>query len=105
MSKKRKVYSASFKAKVALEAIKGQKTLQELSAEFGVSPQFIQQQKAKLKESLVSVFEDKRCRSQKEHEIGTSDLLEEIGRLKMQLDWLKKKSNELVPGICKDSID
>ena len=89
MSRKRKVYSASFKAKVALEAIKERKTLQELAAEYGVSPQFVQKLKTKIKDSAVSVFEDKRQRSRKKQEIGTSELLEEIG----MYDWDRGQVN------------
>jgi transposase-like protein len=88
MPKKR--YTAAFKAKVALEAIKGQKTLSEIASEFEVHPNQVSQWKRQLRDSLEDVFSDPR-RSGRSEEKEKDRLYQEIGRLKVELDWLKKK--------------
>lgn len=88
MPKKR--YTAAFKAKVALEAIKGQKTLSEIASEFEVHPNQVSQWKRQLRDGLEDVFSDPR-RSGRSEEKEKDRLYQEIGRLKVELDWLKKK--------------
>ena len=86
----RKNHSAGFKAKVALEAIKGDKTLAELAAVFEVHPNQITQWKKRALSELPGLFSRKRGCKKKEQDDLTDHLYEEIGRLKVELDWLKK---------------
>lgn len=88
MPKKR--YTAAFKAKVALEAIKGQKTLSEIASEYEVHPNQVSQWKRQLREGLEDVFAAPH-RSGRSEDTEKSRLYQEIGRLKVELDWLKKK--------------
>ena len=93
MSRKRKVYSASFRAQVALSAMRGDKTINEVATQFEVSPQMVLKMKARLKERIEDIFQDERSRKKKsEGEVTQEELFEQIGRLKMEVDWLKKKS-------------
>ncbi len=90
-SKKRKVHGAQFKAKVGLEAIRGDKTLNEIGQLHGVHPVAVGQWKKEIQDRVASLFERKR--GPKPSAYASDDrLYEEIGRLKMELDWLKKKS-------------
>lgn len=91
-TKTRKAHSASFKAKVALEAIRETKTLNEIGQDYGVHPVQVSHWKSALLEKASTVFEGKRGpRAVTEHS-APERLYSEIGRLKMELDWLKKKS-------------
>lgn len=92
MKSQRKRYSAEFKAKVALEALKGQKTTNEIAAKFQVHPNQVTQWKKQLLEALPSIFSDRRLRDDKEREQLEANLYQQIGQLKVELDWLKKKS-------------
>jgi len=93
---KRKSYSPEFKAKVALEAIKGVMTANEIGAKYEVHPVQISQWKKELLENVGSIFEGKRSRKPDDDEqVETGKLYEEIGRLKIEVDWLKKKSEQL----------
>jgi len=91
MMKKRRIHSDEFKARVALEAVKGVKTLSELSATHGVHPTVIAQWKRHLVDGSAEVFRRKNGLRGKSEEELTSPLYEEIGRLKVEVDWLKKK--------------
>ncbi len=91
MTKKRRRHSDEFKARVALEAVKGVKTLSELSAAYGVHPSVIAQWKRHLVDGSAEVFSRKNGLKGKSEEELTSPLYEEIGRLKMEVNWLKKK--------------
>jgi len=94
MGKKRKSYSPQFKAKVALSAIRQEKTLSQLSAQFKVHPVAIARWKAHLLDQASAVFID--GRTQKQNDDPTvEELYQEIGRLKIELDWVKKKSQAL----------
>ena len=93
--KTRTTYSAEFKAKLALEVIKGNRTLAEIASEAQVHPNLLTQWKRQLLESLPSVFSDKRAKENKEQEVLTDQLYQQIGQLKVELDWLKKKSGRL----------
>lgn len=90
MASPRKHYSAEIKAKVALEAIKGNKTANEIAAEYGIHPTQIAQWKKQALEELPQIFASKRGEQKKSEEELTAALYQEIGHLKMQLDWLKK---------------
>jgi transposase-like protein len=90
--KKRKVFSGEFKAKVALEAVRSVKTVNEIAQEFGVHPTQVGQWKKELQEQAVGLFEVKRGVRPVDPSASPERLYSEIGRLKMELDWLKKKS-------------
>lgn len=85
----RKRHSPEFKARVAREAMHGLKTVAELSVEYSVHPTQVNQWKKLAEKGLVGVFEPKARKEQQPED--RSDLLEEIGRLNMELKWLKKK--------------
>jgi transposase-like protein len=93
-SKKRKVYTAQFKAKLALEAIREVKTINELAQAHGVHPVMVRQWKKEVLDQAGTLFESKR--GPKPVDAASSDerLYSEIGRLKMEVDWLKKKLGE-----------
>ena len=90
--KKRKIFSGEFKAKVALEAIRGLKTVNEIAQDFGVHPTQVGIWKKELQEQAASLFEVKRGAKPVDPSASSERLFSEIGRLKMELDWLKKKS-------------
>lgn len=90
MSGQRRRHSAAFKAKVALEAIKGDKTAAQLASQYEVIPTQISAWKKELLENSPQLFESKAKKAEDKAE-RTGSLYEEIGRLKMELDWLKKK--------------
>lgn len=90
MAKKRRKHTDEFKAKVALEAVRGVHSLGELSSRFKVHPTVIAQWKRKLVEGAAGVFQNGNGASRSVDD-ATAPLFEEIGRLKMEVDWLKKK--------------
>jgi transposase-like protein len=90
-TKARKRHSASFKAKVALEAIRGIKTSSELSSGFGVHPSLIAQWKRQLQDGAAEVFERGAGDTDRASEVLQGALYQQIGRLQMELDWVKKK--------------
>ena len=85
-------HSAEFKAKVALEAIREQRTTNEIASAHGIHPSQLGQWKKKAVEGLALVFSDKRVRDDKDEEALRERLYQQIGQLKVELDWLKKKS-------------
>jgi transposase-like protein len=87
----RKQYSPKFKAKVAVEAIRGERTLSQLASQFHVHPVQIGQWRKTALEQLADVFLDGRKTKPSGAEVEKDALYEEIGRLKVELDWLKKK--------------
>ena len=91
MNKKRRRFTDKFKAKVALEAIRGLKTLAELSSEYKVHVNQISKWKKQLLENASGLFSGKNNPLYKTEEELTAPLYEEIGRLKMDIKWLKKK--------------
>lgn len=98
MGRKRRSFSAEFKAKVTLAAAKGDKALAELASQYGVYPNQISAWKKQLIEQMSELFEDGWKRKQSEDETEAAELYEQIGRLKEQLDWLKKQSAEFGDG-------
>ncbi len=91
MSEKRKNHSKEFKAKVALEAVKGLRSLGELGARYKVHPTQIAQWKKQLQENAPLAFERGRPGAAPDAERLTAPLYQEIGRLKMELDFVEKK--------------
>jgi transposase-like protein len=92
MKNKRRNHSAQFKAKVALEAAKGDKTMAELASRFEVHPNQITKWKRQLLESLPAIFSRSRQKDKQKQDDLTEYLYQQIGQLKVELDWLKKKS-------------
>ena len=92
MSAKRKRHSAQFKFKVAAAAMKEDKTLNQLAAEYSVHPGQISQWKRQLLNEGAEVFGSTSARQIQQQEAQQADLYEQIGRLKMELEWLKKKA-------------
>ena len=92
MKNKRRNHSAAFKAKVALAAAKGDKTIAELASQYEVHPNQIAQWKKQLLESLPEIFNRCRQKDRRRQDELTEHLYQQIGRLKVELDWLKKKS-------------
>jgi len=90
--KKRKVHSAEFKGRVGLEAVRGVKTINEIAQEYDVHPVMASQWKKEILEKASSLFEGKRGPKVVDEQSHPERLYGEIGRLKMELDWLKKKS-------------
>ena len=92
MARKRKLHPAAFKAQVALAAVKGDKTVNELASLHGVHPTMIHTWKKQLVDNAEEVFQSGAKTSSAEHEALQAQLYEQIGRLKTELDWLKKKA-------------
>lgn len=95
MATTRKQYSPKFKARVAMEAIRGEKTLNQLGSQFRVHPVQVAHWRKTAVEQLQEIFIDGRKRKKKDNEVDQDALYEEIGRLKVELDWLKKKAGML----------
>lgn len=91
MAISRRQHSAEFKGKVALEAAKGLKTVNELAGFYEVHPGQISQWKRQLMAGTKEIFSNKRERAQRKEEAEKTKLYEEIGRLRMESAWLKKK--------------
>ncbi len=92
MPRKRRQHSPEFKFKIALEAAKGNKTVAEVASEAGVHPNQISQWKSHLLEEGADLFRRDGDRSLQEFAKREAELYEQIGRLQMELDWLKKKA-------------
>jgi putative transposase len=91
MGQTRKNHSKEFKAKVALEALKGVHSLSELASRYKVHPTQIAQWKRQLVENAPQMFERGRTGASGDAEVLTAPLYQEIGRLKMEVDFLQKK--------------
>ena len=92
MKGKRRRHGAAFKARVAMEALKMQATVQEIAVRYGVHPQQVTQWKRQALSGMEEVFSQGRQRDAKAEDEEKARLFEEIGRLKVELDWLKKKA-------------
>jgi transposase len=92
MKGKRKQHSAAFKAQVALAALKGDRTVNELAGHFGVHPTLIHAWKKQLWGGAEDLFANGTQRATQDAEAVQAELYEQIGRLKMELEWLKKKA-------------
>ena len=91
MSVKRRRHSAEYKFKVALEAAKGDRTLGQLAAQYELHPGQISERKRQLLDEGAAVFQNARAQKEREQAAQEAELYEQIGRLKMELEWLKKK--------------
>ena len=91
-NKKRKIYTAEFKAKVGLEALKEQKTINQLVQEYGVHPSIVRQWKQEIQDQAKTLFDVKRGTKAASNSMDSEQLYSKIGKLEMSLDWLKKKS-------------
>jgi len=91
-AKKRQRHTAAFKAQVALAAVKGDKTVNELASQHGVHPTLIHGWKKQLVGNAEELFSQGSKTAAVDHEALQAQLYEQIGRLKMELDWVKKKS-------------
>jgi len=92
MAGKRKQHTAAVKAQVALAAVKGDKTVNELASHYGVHPTLIHAWKKQLLAGAEAVFANgAKAQAATDAEAQKAELFEQIGRLKMELEWLKKK--------------
>lgn len=92
MSIKRKNHNSTFKTKVALEAIKELNTISEIAARHEIHPNMVSKWKTQLVEGASEIFEDKRkTKSKKKEEDITEQLYQQIGQMKVENDFLKKK--------------
>lgn len=89
--KKRRKFTPDFKAKVALEALQERSTLAEIAQKYDLQPMQISKWKKELKDNLARVFEKPPNNDKKKQMAHEAQLYEQIGRLKMELEWLKKK--------------
>jgi transposase-like protein len=94
MARQRKTYSASFKARIALAALKGDSTANELAAQHQIHPTLISNWKKALLDGVESLFADGARPAKGAGQPDPAELFEQIGRLKMELEWLKKKLPE-----------
>lgn len=92
----RKSFDTEFMAKVALEAIKEEKTIAELSSQYEVHRTQITKWRKRALEGLVGIFQGKESRTAEEKEKVIDELYRQIGQLKVENEWLKKKSSQIV---------
>ena len=92
MPNTRRSYPPTLKAKVAIEAIRGQKTIAELGQLYSVSPALVTNWKRQALDGLVTVFAQPHSRDGAAGETEKEQLYQQIGQLKVELDWLKKRS-------------
>jgi len=88
----RKHYDSRFKTQVALEALKNQKTIAQIASENGVHPNLVTQWKQRLFAEIPNIFSNKQQKGKQDSEALQDELYRQIGQLKVELDWLKKKS-------------
>jgi len=91
MKKQRKTYSSDLKVRIALAAIRGQKTINEIAGHYGVHPNQVTQWKKQALEGLPDLFSNRRARGAEDDAALKAQLYQQIGQLKVERDWLKKK--------------
>ena len=96
-TKKRKFHNAAFKVKVALEAVQERETINQIATRHEIHPNLVTQWKRQLLDSLPDCFSRKRHRDDKEKTVN-DELYQQIGKLKVENDWLKKKYESIRPG-------
>ena len=92
---KRKKYSNALKSKVAIAAIKGHKTANEIAAEFSVHPSMVNRWKKQALDALPGIFSNKAKIQSQDIEAEKDRLYQQIGKLQVELDWLKKTTGHL----------
>jgi transposase-like protein len=92
---KRQAFTSEFKKKVAIEAIKGNQTIAELSSEFSVHSSQIMSWKKQLLEGATDIFARKNVKQAETHEAEKDRLYQQVGKLQVELEWLKKKTGHL----------
>jgi len=92
MGKHRRQFSAELKAKIAVEALKGQRTVQEIASSYSVHPNQVTSWKKQLLDFSPEAFSTGRVLSDQADELLKTELYAQIGKLKVELDWLQKKS-------------
>lgn len=95
MSRKRRTLGPALKAKVALAAVRGDRTTAQLASQFGVHTSQVTAWKKRLLEGVPELFADGRRQRKDDQTADEQELYEQIGRLKMEVEWLKKKSAQL----------
>lgn len=93
---RRKKHSRELKAKVAIAALKGQKTVGELATEYAIHPTLVNRWKKQAEDGMVELFRESADRDLRAAESERDRLYQQIGRLQVELDWLKKKSGTLL---------
>jgi len=88
----RKSYDSRLKVQVALEALKNQRTIAQIASEYGIHPNMVTQWKQRLLNELPDIFNNKHQKNKQDNETLQAELYRQIGQLKVELDWLKKKS-------------
>ena len=91
-TRQRRSFSAEMKARIAMESIKGQKTIQEIASHYGVHPNQVTNWKRQAVQGAPELFADRRSRPDMSEEALKAELYQQIGQLQVELDWLKKKS-------------
>jgi transposase-like protein len=95
MSRKRRTLGPALKARVALAAVRGDRTTAQLASQFGVHTSQVTAWKKRLLEGVPELFADGRRQRKDDRTVDEQELYEQIGRLKMEVEWLKKKSAQL----------
>jgi len=95
---KRQQYEAAFKAKVVLEAVKGEKTVAQIASEFGVHPNQVRKWKDHLLSMLPELFSDRRKKREEARDELEAELFRQIGQLRVENEWLKKNISSLSCG-------
>jgi transposase len=95
MKRQRRKHTAEFKARVAIEAVKGMKTMSEIAAEFEIHPVMVSNWKKEMVENLPEIFENKNARKDKNSDREKEQLHSKVGQLTMEVDFLEKKCRQL----------
>ncbi len=90
-----RMHDSAFKAKVAFEAAKGEKTIAEIAAIYEVHPNQVSVWKKEFLERLPEIFSDTSAKEKKDNKIKEEEYLKQIGQLTVEVDWLKKKCKQL----------
>jgi putative transposase len=91
----RRQHSSRFKSQVALEAIRNQRTIAEIASECGIHPSQVNKWKKHVLDELPSIFSNSHERGRRDNEKLQAELYQQIGQLKVELDWVKKKAGML----------
>ena len=98
MSKKRRTYKPEEKASIVLEILREESTVNEIAQKYGVSPQLISRWRTEFLDNMPAIFDKKASETEKlklEHETEKEELINQIGQLTVELNWLKKKQQQV----------